>query len=83
MFKIHFRNVDRPLPNFVETFIDDGYMDMYKVMKVLREVDFDGPIIADHVPRMAGGPWVGQAFTTGYMKALAERAEAEISSTAR
>ena len=83
LFKVHFRNVDRPLPNFVETFIDDGYMDMYEVMKVLREVNFDGPIIADHVPRMVGGPWTGTAFTTGYMKALAERAEAEISSAAR
>ncbi|MGH6928115.1 MAG: mannonate dehydratase, partial [Dongiaceae bacterium] len=29
LFKIHFRNVDQPLPHFVETFVDDGYMDMY------------------------------------------------------
>ena len=28
LFKVHFRNVDQPLPHFVETFIDDGYMDM-------------------------------------------------------
>ena len=28
LFKVHFRNVDAPLPHFVETFIDDGYQDM-------------------------------------------------------
>jgi mannonate dehydratase len=33
-----FHNVDQPLPHFVETFIDDGYMDMYQVMKALRAV---------------------------------------------
>ena len=33
LFKVHFRNVDQPLPHFVETFLDDGYMDMYKVMQ--------------------------------------------------
>ena len=40
LFKVHFRNVDKPLPYFVETFIDDGYMDMYQVMQALHEVDF-------------------------------------------
>ena len=29
LFKVHFRNVDKPLPHFVETFVDDGYQDMY------------------------------------------------------
>ena len=53
LFKVHFRNVNQPLPHFVETFIDDGYMDMYKVMKAMREVDFDGVLIADHIPMMA------------------------------
>ena len=28
LFKVHFRNVSAPLPHFVETFLDDGYMDM-------------------------------------------------------
>ena len=37
IFKVHFRNVNAPLPHFVETFVDDGYMDMYKVMKALRD----------------------------------------------
>ena len=77
LFKVHFRNVDQPLPHFVETFIDNGYMDMYKVMKALHEVNFDGVIIADHIPLMAGGPRVGTAYTIGYMNALLRRANEE------
>ena len=52
IFKIHFRNVSAPLPHFIETFMDDGYYDMYKIMKALRDVDFDGIVIPDHVPNM-------------------------------
>ncbi len=77
LFKIHFRNVNQPLPHFVETFLDNGYMDMYKVMRALRAVDFDGVIIADHIPQMVGGRRVSTAFSIGYMKALVERANAE------
>ena len=77
LFKVHFRNVDQPLPHFVETFIDDGYMDMYKVLKAMREVDFDGVLIADHIPTMADDPRVGTAYTIGYMKALVARVNAE------
>jgi mannonate dehydratase len=77
LFKVHFRNVTQPLPHFVETFIDNGYMDMYKVMRALHEVDFDGVIIADHIPQMVDDRRVGTAYTIGYMKALLERAVRE------
>lgn len=77
LFKVHFRNVDKPLPYFVETFIDDGYMNMYDILKVMREVDFDGVFIADHIPLMGGDPRIGTAYTVGYMKALLERVNAE------
>lgn len=77
LFKVHFRNVDQPLPHFVETFVDDGYGDMYAVMKTLQEVDFRGVVIPDHIPQMADDPRLGTAFTIGYMKALLDRARAE------
>ena len=77
LFKVHFRNVDQPLPHFVETFMDDGYMDMSKVMRALRDVDFDGVIIADHIPQMANDRRVAMAYSIGYMKALLERVNAE------
>lgn len=77
IFKVHFRNVDAPLPHFVETFVDDGYYDMYRALKVLHEVDFRGVLIPDHIPNMAGDPRVGTAFSIGYMKALVKRVEEE------
>jgi mannonate dehydratase len=88
IFKIHFRNVSAPLPHFVETFMDDGYYDMYKIMKALREVEFDGIVIPDHIPHM--GPPVdlnhdahvydnsfnraSLAYSIGCMRVFRERA---------
>jgi hypothetical protein len=50
---------------------------MWKVMRALREVDFDGVAIGDHFPAMNGGDRVSVAYTVGYMKALLSRANAE------
>jgi len=69
IYKVHLRNVNQPLPHFTETFLDNGYADMYKIMKALKDVDFDGVIIADHIPRMVGSK-TGSAFSVGYMKGL-------------
>jgi mannonate dehydratase len=77
LWKIHFRNVSSSIPRFVETFVDDGYMDMWKLMKTLREVDFRGILIADHVPEMLGGRKAGWAYSIGYIKALLKCANAE------
>jgi mannonate dehydratase len=71
LFKVHLRNVDQPLPHFVETFLDNGYMDMRKVIRALREADFDGVIIPDHIPLMGNDPRIGLAYSIGYMNALA------------
>jgi len=78
IFKVHFRNVNAPLPHFVETFLNSGYMDMYQVMKALREVCFNGVVIPDHIPRLVGDHQTGTAYTIGYMQALLERANEEI-----
>ena len=76
IFKVHFRNVSSPLPKFRETFVDNGYVDMYEVMKALAEVKFDGIVIPDHVPG-GGYPAANNAYTLGYMKALRDRVNAE------
>ncbi|HWV36288.1 MAG TPA: mannonate dehydratase [Thermomicrobiales bacterium] len=81
LFKVHFRNVDAPLPHFVETFVDDGYGDMYAIMRTLEEVGFRGVAIPDHIPQMADDPRLGTAFTVGYMKALLDRARADVANT--
>ena len=77
IFKVHLRNVDTPLPHFTETFLDDGYMNMYTVVKELNKVQFDGIVTPDHVPLMINNSYVGKAFTIGYMKALVEVANGE------
>ena len=66
LFKVHFRNVDSSLPVFRETLVDDGYIDMSRVMQALKDVEFDGAILPDHVP---GGD-AEAAYTIGYMRAL-------------
>jgi mannonate dehydratase len=70
LWKIHFRNVTAPVPYFVETYVDDGYTDMKKVMRTLVDNDFRGILIADHVPTMVGDRRTGWAFSLGYIKAL-------------
>ncbi|MCC7154743.1 MAG: mannonate dehydratase [Bryobacterales bacterium] len=77
LWKIHFRNVTGPIPYFVETYIDNGYTDMYKLMRTLVEVDFRGNLIADHVPEMAGGSKPGWSYSMGYIRALYQAAQAE------
>lgn len=78
LYKVHFRNVSNPMPEpWVETLIDNGYQDMYAVMKALRAVKFDGCIIPDHIPAMLGGPRVGVAYSIAYMRALVQAANNE------
>ncbi len=68
---VHFRNVTGTVPAFAETFIDEGYVDMVKAMRAFRDAGFDGPMVEDHVPEIAGVPdqWPAKAFALGYMKA--------------
>ncbi len=73
LFKIHFRNVDAPMPVFNEVLVDDGYIDMADVMRALKRVGFDGTLIPDHVP---GGP-EASAYTIGYMRATRRQIYAE------
>ena len=70
IWKIHFRNVSAPLPHFVETFMDNGYYDMSKIMRALQDVGFDGIVILDHSPSMVGGNYTQTAYGFAYMKGL-------------
>jgi len=75
LFKVHFRNITKPLPDgFAETFLDDGYMNMFEVVRALHESKYAGAIISDHIPTMAGGRQTAEAFAIGYMKALIQAA---------
>lgn len=72
---VHFRNVSGPVPSFHEEFINTGYVDMYRAMRIYHEVGFDGFFIDDHVPHTHGDTaWGhrGRAFANGYIQAMIE-----------
>ena len=77
IFKIHVQAVTAPLPHFTETFVDDCYYDYYKVIKALRQVDYDGAVMPAHIPISTAGPRIAEAYTMGYMQALIKRANEE------
>lgn len=79
IFNVHFRNISGGFLNFRETFIDDGVVDMLKALRVYKEVGYDGMMMPDHVPAIAGDPKGYQAFayTFGYIKALIAAVAAE------
>ena len=73
IFYVHFRNVSAPVPTFVESFIDDGYVDMARAMRLYGEAGVDVPFIEDHVPHLSdddGSQHRSRAFAMGYIKAL-------------
>jgi mannonate dehydratase len=67
---VHFRNVRGKAPQYHETFVDDGDIDMIRVLRILQENGFGGVIIPDHTPQMAcDAAWhAGMAFALGYMR---------------
>jgi mannonate dehydratase len=68
---VHFRNIANKVPCYKETFVDDGDIDMLRVVRILHEAGFQGVIIPDHAPQMScAAPWhAGMAFALGYMRA--------------
>ena len=68
---VHLRNVRGKVPNYEEVFIDEGDVDMLRVLGILKRNGYDGVLIPDHTPQMTcPGPWhAGMAYTLGYMRA--------------
>ncbi|MDP6777374.1 MAG: mannonate dehydratase [Candidatus Latescibacteria bacterium] len=76
IFTVHFRNVRGSLATargFEEVLLDDGDMNMFKVLLELQKVGFDGCVNPDHIPPIEGdseGPSHGLAYSIGYIRAL-------------
>jgi mannonate dehydratase len=68
---IHLRNVVGKVPHYRETFIDEGDVDMIRILSILHRNRFDGVLIPDHTPQMTcSAPWhAGMAHTLGFMLA--------------
>ena len=76
IFMVHFRNVRGSLATaggYEETLLDDGDMNMFKIVQALEEVGFDGCLNPDHIfPLEGDGSDAGGAlaYSVGYIKAL-------------
>ena len=68
---VHFRNIAGKAPHYHETFIDDGEIDMLRILYILDRNGFDGVVIPDHAPQMTcSAPWhAGMAHTLGFLRA--------------
>ena len=68
---VHLRNVHGKVPTYKETFIDDGDVDVLRVLRILKQNGFKGVVIPDHAPQMAcAAPWqAGMAYALGYLRA--------------
>lgn len=68
---VHCRNVIGKIPDYAEAFVDEGDVDMLRVLRILHENQFSGVVIPDHTPQMTcGDPWhAGMAHSLGYLRA--------------
>ena len=70
---VHFRQVKGTVPNFEECFLGEGNYSPREVIDLLRASGFDGYLLDDHVPHVAGDtPWGhrARAHAIGYMQGL-------------
>jgi len=76
---VHFRNVKGKVPSYREVFIDEGDIDMVKILRILHKNGYNGVLIPDHTPQMTcDAPWhAGMAYAIGYMKGAMQIVENE------
>jgi mannonate dehydratase len=69
---IHLRNVAGKVPHYRKTFIDEGDVDMVRILSILHRNKFEGVVIPDHTPQMScSAPWnAGMAHTLGFILAV-------------
>jgi len=83
---VHFRNVSGPTPNkFHEEFINTGYVDMHKAMKIYKDAGYKGCFMDDHCPDIEGdsefpgnlGGYRSRIFAQGYIQAMLQAVQEE------
>jgi mannonate dehydratase len=61
IFNVHIRNIRGRRGDFLETFPDDGDIDMVRAVRTYRDVGYEGMLMPDHVPLLplerAGDPY--------------------------
>lgn len=82
---VHFRNVSDRVPKFHEEFINTGYVDMLKAMRLYRDVGYKGVFIDDHCPTLTSdapfpgnlGGYRSRIFAQGHIQALLDMVRRE------
>jgi len=81
IFFFHARNVRGTATHFVETWHDNGEIDMPAVFRTLKEIGYRGTYRVDHAPSMAGETnetpgyeMLGRLFAAGYLRGLVQTA---------
>jgi len=74
---VHLRNVRGKIPRYHEVFIDEGDIDVPRIMRTLKRNNYSGVLIPDHTPLVeCSAPWyAGMAYAVGYMRALIQTLE--------
>ncbi|MBL8230799.1 MAG: mannonate dehydratase [Bryobacterales bacterium] len=80
IYQIHMRNIRGRLNQFEEVFPDEGEMDFFEIMRILRDTQFAGSICPDHMPHHSDDPKGLQAFAFGYgyLRALIQAVNTEV-----
>ncbi|MEW5980185.1 MAG: mannonate dehydratase [Acidobacteriota bacterium] len=78
--QIHMRNIRGGLHRFEEVYPDEGEMDFFQIMRILRDVQYSGSICPDHMPRHPDDSAGLQAFAFayGYLQALIQAVNSEV-----
>jgi mannonate dehydratase len=65
------------VPDYHEVFVDEGDIDMFRILSILHKSNFDGVIIPDHTPQMeCDAPWhAGMAYAMGWIRATMQAVE--------
>lgn len=73
IFLVHYRNIIGKRYSFREALPDEGDLDLYRVLKALKETGYCYGIDPDHVPRTADDPkgyYQSYAYSFGYINAM-------------
>lgn len=76
---VHLRNVRGKVPDYKETHIDEGDVDVLRILHILNKNKFSGVVIPDHAPQLTcDAPWhAGMAFAMGYLRACLKVVETQ------
>jgi mannonate dehydratase len=64
--QVHMRNIKGKLHGFEEVYPDEGVMNFFEIMRILRDTGFAMSICPDHMPHHHDDPEGTEAFAYGY-----------------